>query len=140
MLGGNRTYLRVSSDPMFEWISSNGCSLNLLVVRSHQSEVIIVKRLIQGRNNVTRVRVEPRSCDQGCKNDAFALWATLPTIYLGTCAIYRDNIPRHIRRHNVRSNTLSFNTPTRDPKGVHSDTLSNNCGLARIPHPPGQTY
>ena len=30
----------------------------------------------------TRVRVEPRSCDQGCrKNEAFTLLATLPTIY-----------------------------------------------------------
>ena len=50
---------------MFLWISSNSCSLNLLLVRSHQAEIIIVKRLIQGRNNVTRVRVEPRSFDQG---------------------------------------------------------------------------
>ena len=32
--------------------------------RSHQAEIIIVKRLIQARNNVTKVRVEPRSCDQ----------------------------------------------------------------------------
>ena len=48
---------------MFLWISSNSCPLNLLLVRSHQAEIIIVKRLIQGRNNVTRVRVEPKSCD-----------------------------------------------------------------------------
>ena len=54
--------------------------VNLLLVRSHQAEIIIVKRLIQGRNNVTRVRVEPRSCDRGRrKNDAFNLLATLPT-------------------------------------------------------------
>ena len=33
--------------------------INLLLVQSHQAEVIIIKRLIQGRNNVTRVRVEP---------------------------------------------------------------------------------
>jgi len=26
----------------------------LLLVRSHQAEIIVVKRLIQGRNNVTR--------------------------------------------------------------------------------------
>ena len=32
--------------------------VNLLLVQSHQAEIIIVKRLIQGRNNVTRVRVE----------------------------------------------------------------------------------
>ena len=66
---------------MFLWISSNSCSLNLLFVRRHRAEIIIVKRLIQGRNNVTRVRFEPRSCNQDRrKNDAFTLSATLPTI------------------------------------------------------------
>ena len=30
---------------------------NFLLLQSHQAEVIIVKRLIQGRNNVVRVRV-----------------------------------------------------------------------------------
>ena len=50
---------------MFLRISSNSCLLNLLLVRSHQAEIIIVKRLIQGRNNVTRVRIEPRPFDQG---------------------------------------------------------------------------
>ena len=45
------------------------CPLNLLLVRSYHAEIIIVKRHIQGCNNVTRVRFEPRSCDQGyCKN------------------------------------------------------------------------
>ena len=57
---------------MFLGISSNFCPLNLLLVWSYQPELIIVKRLIQGRN-VTRVRVEPKPYDQGCrKNDAFA--------------------------------------------------------------------
>ena len=56
--------LEVSNDPMFLWISSNSCSLNLLLVRSHQAEMIVIKRLIQGRNNVTRVRVEPTLFDQ----------------------------------------------------------------------------
>ena len=80
MIGGIRTCLGVSVDPMFLWISSNSCPMNLLLVRSHQAEIIIVKRLIQGRNNVTRVRVEPRSFDQGRrKNDAFTHSATLPT-------------------------------------------------------------
>ena len=37
-----------------------------------KTELVIVKRLIQGRNNVIRVRVEPRLCDQGRrKNDTF---------------------------------------------------------------------
>ena len=80
MIGGIRTCLGVSDDPMFLWISSNSCPLNLLLVRSHQAEIIIVKRLTQGRNNVTRVRVEPRSFDQGRrKKDAFTHSATLPT-------------------------------------------------------------
>ena len=70
VIGGIRTCVGVSDDPMFLWISSNSCPLNLLLVRSYQAEIIIVKRLIQGRNNVTRVRVEPRSFDQGRrKND-----------------------------------------------------------------------
>ena len=61
---------------MLPWISSNSCQLNLLFVQSHQAEIIIVKRLSQGRNNVTRVLVEPRSCNQGRgKNDAFTLSA-----------------------------------------------------------------
>ena len=80
VIGGIRTCLGVSDDPMFLWISSNSCPLNLLLVRSHRAEIIIVKRLIQGRNSVTRVRVEPRSFDQGRrKNDAFTYSATLPT-------------------------------------------------------------
>ena len=65
MIGGVHTCLEVSDDTMFRWISSNSCLLNLLLVQSHQAEIIIVKRLIQGRNSVTRVRVEPRSFDQG---------------------------------------------------------------------------
>ena len=40
---------------------------------------LIVKRLIRGRSNVTRVRFEPRSCDQGRrKNDAFTHFSMLP--------------------------------------------------------------
>ena len=55
------TGLAVSGDPMLLWISSNSCPLNVLYVRSHQAEIIIVKRVIQERNNVSRVRVELRS-------------------------------------------------------------------------------
>ena len=61
---------------VIQWISSNSYPLNLLLVQSHQAEMIIVKRLMQGHSNVTRVRVGPKSCDQvRCKNDAFALLA-----------------------------------------------------------------
>ena len=42
----------------------------------HQAKITIVKRRIQGRNYVIRVRVEPRSCDQGRrKYDVFTLTA-----------------------------------------------------------------
>ena len=81
--GGIRTCLGVSSDQMLLWISSNSCPLNLLLVRSHQAEINIVKRLIQRRNNVTRVRVEPTSCDQGRgKNDALTHSAKMPTMLI----------------------------------------------------------
>jgi len=33
----------------------------LLLVRSHQAEIIILKRFIQGRKNATRLGVEPVS-------------------------------------------------------------------------------
>ena len=65
LIGGIHTCFGVSDDPMFLWISSNSCPLNLQLVRSHQAGIIIVKRLIQDCNNVTRVRVEPRPFDQG---------------------------------------------------------------------------
>ena len=56
---------------MFEWIFLNSCPLYLLLVRSHKTEIIIIKRLIQGRSNVARVRVESRLIDQGRrKNNA----------------------------------------------------------------------
>ena len=78
VLGGIRTCLGVSTDPMFVWISLNSSPLNLLLVRSHQADRIILKHPIQGRNNVTMERVEPRSCDHGRrKNDAFTLSAML---------------------------------------------------------------
>ena len=32
---------------------------NLLLVKFYQAEIIVVKHLIQGRNNETRLRVEP---------------------------------------------------------------------------------
>ena len=65
VIGGIRTCLGVSDDPMFLSIFSNSCPLNLLLVRSHPAEIIIVKkRLIQGLNNVTRVRIELTPFDQ----------------------------------------------------------------------------
>ena len=48
----NPAHTSVYSDPRFLWIFLNSCPLNLLLVWSHQGEIIIVKRLIQGRNNV----------------------------------------------------------------------------------------
>jgi len=60
--------LRSCPFPRFPVVSLTSYhSLNLLLVRSHQADIIIVKRLIQGRNNVyMRVgveRFEPRSRD-----------------------------------------------------------------------------
>ena len=80
VIGGIGTSLGgVFNDPKFLWISSNFCPMNLLLVRSHK--IMIVKRLIPRRNNVTRVRIEPRLFDQGrYKNDAFTHSATLPTM------------------------------------------------------------
>ena len=48
------------------------CPLNLLLSQNHLAGIIIIyRRLIQRRNNVVRVRVEPGSCDQICrKNDS----------------------------------------------------------------------
>ena len=46
-----------------------------------KAEIIIVKCLIQGRNNVTRVWVEPRACDQGRRKNVFTLSTTLPTCW-----------------------------------------------------------
>ena len=53
------TSLLKESAPAYEFqlsnvlvdFSSNCCPLNLLFVQSHQGEIIIVKRLIQGRDH-----------------------------------------------------------------------------------------
>ena len=50
VFGEIRTCSEVSSDSMILQISLNFCLLNLLLVRGHQSEIIIVKHLIPGRN------------------------------------------------------------------------------------------
>ena len=95
VIGGICTCLGVFDVPMFLWISSNSCPLNLLLVRSHQAKIIIVKHLIQGRNNVTRVWVEPRSFDQGRrKNDTFTHSAMLPTEFGSDDVIIRQR--RHL--------------------------------------------
>ena len=120
---------------MFQRISSNSCPLNLLFVRSHQAEIlIIVKRLIQGRNNVTRVHFEPKLCDQGRhKNDALALSATLLTtlgpsmdptiviiyfIYLFIC------VKRKSAHRKRKKETLTHtHTHTQKKKKVYSHAL-----------------
>ena len=83
---------------MFLLISSNSCQLNLLLVRGHQAEIIIVKRLIQGRNNVTMVRVEPKSCDQGRgKNDTFTISATLIQFSTQQSFSGSGSVPDHLK-------------------------------------------
>ena len=65
------------------FLQINSCRLNLLFVRSLLAKLIVVKRVMQGRSKVTRVRVEPISCYQDCrKNDTFTLSATLQVIML----------------------------------------------------------
>ena len=59
VIRGIRTCLGVSDDPMFLWISSNSCPLNLLLVRSHQAEIIILKHLFQGHNTWLGCRLNP---------------------------------------------------------------------------------
>ena len=56
--GRIRTRLGVDHFTSFPVDVLTSSHVNLLLVQSHQAEIIIVKRLIQGRNNVTRVRVE----------------------------------------------------------------------------------
>ena len=68
------TSLGVSGNPMFWWIFSNSCPMNLLLVGSHQAKRIIAKRFIQRRNNVNREQVKSRSYDQShCKHKSFIL-------------------------------------------------------------------
>ena len=59
--------------PVFYWYVTYSWA-NFLLVRSHQTEIIIVKRLIQGRDNVTRVGIESRLYDhRRRKNITFTL-------------------------------------------------------------------
>ena len=81
MHGTNPDSLR--SCPYFRVFRLNFASdfFNLLLVRFHQAEIIVVKHLIQGRNNEAWVGVEPstlRSCLGLRKNDHSA---TLPKIF-----------------------------------------------------------
>jgi len=55
----------------FSGCFSDFLPLNLLLVRSHQAEIIIVKRLIQGRNNV---------CDEGPLDHAADTWFSVSSL------------------------------------------------------------
>ena len=63
VLGVIRICFEIFSDLMFLF-SSKSCPQNLVLFGSHQAKIIIVKRLIQERKNLTRVRVEPKLCYQ----------------------------------------------------------------------------
>ena len=80
-----RSFLRSNVlQNFFEFLSTE-----FAVCSKPQPETIIAKRLIQERNNMTRMRVEPRSCDQSRrKNDAIALLAALQTIPYGRAAAF----------------------------------------------------
>ena len=81
--------------PLWSWSYSKPSNwrltfsqVNLLLVRSHQAEIILAKRFIQVHNNVTRVRIELRLYDQDRrKNDAFTLsGCAANNVYIGTGA------------------------------------------------------
>ena len=94
---------------MLQWISSNYCPLNLLLVRSHRAEIMIAMRLIQRPSNVTRVRVEPRLFNQGCrKNNAFT-HSAMPPLSIPSCCYFASSITSHckIRKFESMSNTSS---------------------------------
>ena len=62
--------LRTNPHPLRSWPFSKfsnwrltSSHVNLLLVRSHQAAITVVNRLIQERNSVTKVRVEPISFD-----------------------------------------------------------------------------
>ena len=64
---------RPNSNPLIRsWMDSKlsgwcltSSPVNSFFIRRHQAEIIIVKRLIQGRNNATRVRVQPKIMQSG---------------------------------------------------------------------------
>ena len=104
---------------MFLWISLNSCPLNLLLVRNHQAEITIAKRLIQKRNNVTMLWVELRSYDQGClKNDSFAHSALLMINWL-------DNT-----RTELQFIFLLLKKQTSNNKKMHNSNITANTNLA----------
>ena len=75
-----QTHLRVSCD-LYNFLSKS-CHQFCCLFESHEVELIeiLVKHPIQGRKNVTRVGLEPRSCNQSHrKNHVFALLAMLLT-------------------------------------------------------------
>ena len=53
------------ASPHAKFYNLSTVSTESLLVRSQQAETIIVKRLVQECNNVTKVWNKPRSCDQG---------------------------------------------------------------------------
>ena len=76
-----RTRLGVDHFPSFPVDVLTSSHVNLLLVRSHQAEIIIVKRLIQGtQQRDPGCGLNSWSCDQSRrKNDAFTHSATLLT-------------------------------------------------------------
>ena len=79
---GSRT--QVYPVDFFEFLSTEFAACS----KQPKAEIIILKRLAQGRNNVIKVRVEHRSSDQGRrKNDAFTLTASLSHMGRGNFAL-----------------------------------------------------
>ena len=83
VIGGIRTCLGVSNHPIvnfFEFLSNEFAACSKPPSRDNDRKASYPKR-----NNLTRMKVEPRSFDQGRrKNDAITHSATLPTRFTVT--------------------------------------------------------
>ena len=103
---------------MFLRIFSNSSPVNLLLVRNHQAEIIIVKRLIQGRKNKTRVQVEPRSFQA---RRQYSVTRVSREVYL--CEFQRGTGVREIYFSVDQTNKMKTNK-----KKVFSSKISTNSG------------
>ena len=83
-----------SNVSLFLWISTNTCPLNLLLIQSHQVEkLIIVKRLIQGRNIMTRVRDCKLNPDHAIRIVIKPRHKNLPTKFSRFANLYKSATP-----------------------------------------------
>ena len=121
----------VFSHPTLQWISSNSYQLNLLLASSHQAEIIIVKRLIQGRNNLARVGVEVRSCHHGI-NNFFALSTTTCHKHSFPLAIFLTALEISTSTLNFTAWAWTFESILSKMVLLHNATLNRQCMVEAI--------